>query len=1139
MAEECSCDVGNSDEDQASRRNIKTEKGSDDGIPVDKWQARAKAPLTQQVSYGSLGDHIEGLLRTMSSPMGDFVRRFCSTQPLPAAEPYAERKGDVLPIHPEGLSLTLPGVTAENFKWLKSTLYVLNYFYCCGWAKPICVPIDPRLTTNQKEAIRHLGDTITRNIISADLLPSPPKVRELLNSKRFDYCGNPVEHMLDLDAEKVIAAWPPVGGAGVRLITEFLEEPILKDVMDPSSWWLPEDAQPAVHTRSRVRATDETWFKLCKAAADRNMMKVVSDKDLHKGREGHYITNGAGAVAKKKEVNGKQVEVQRFISILVPTNEHSYQLPGEQDSLPYVGQLTGIVLDEEECLYLDSEDFTSAFNLFSVPDTWLPHFAFSKKVCASAFGGKKGDLVRPALSVIPMGWKSAVSLIQAAVRHIVFTKCKVPRMTSIEKYKPLPDTETMTIVYLDNFDELRRIRKFGQEVELGRVSEAHDRFNQVCDELGLSRNQAKQLIMSLTGGIQGGELDGQTGVLKVAKEKLKDFLAISLGMLHCETWREFHLRHWVGKAAFISAFRRPLFSVLEEVFPVIGATTVRDVKAGWKAIEEVLAMMTLAPHAEASLRSSVSKEISCTDASPTGGGCATATAFKQKSLQVAPPSEPSRFCVMCHRDLYEDPDRAVYPCPRACGGNGCSVRCAQSQSEMGDCPRKQFSVPKFGERFAGPNYPLTKAVALKGGAVQRPLDLKIKDNPWDFFTEEGKRALEHLEDDPALRWRHYGPNCRTFSRARGRPIEVKGKGKIQGPARVRSEEQPWGLDRVSRADQVKVRQDNKMAKRSIKGLETADEQGGMAGLEHPYESFLWYTEEAERIRQRPGLHVATWLQCCFGGRRTKWTSLLTNSKRVFLALNRPDCHCTHQEPYGARMSEGGIVFDTAEEAEYPWPMCLAYATAVVADLRDLMVTPIGTAVVDLKHLLYNQIMGATRGLQSEDLVYKLVLEVEKWVLQMDAGQEHKHLCDLARHVGLKGTDIRLTLPKGTETSREIQVPYPAFRWFWKTVMAYRWTSQQHINVLEMTAILAELRRRSRSAKEFHTRYVNIVDSMVAYWATTKGRSSSVRLNRTLRRMMSVELASNIRPLLVWTLSTWNFSDQASRKFEASSGSHGA
>ena len=710
---------------------------------------------------------------------------------------------------------------------------MLDFYYCCGWTKPICVPIDPRLTPNQEVAIEILAQTIDRNIMVADPLPPTPKVKEMLNSKRFDYMGNPIEHMLDLDADKVIAAWPAEGAAGVRCITDFLEGDVLEAVDNPKGWWLQDDRMPLRRTRSRVRATDEVWYKLCKAAHARNMMKPVMDSELHKDRNGHFITNGAGAVGKRKEVNGKMVDVQRFISILVPTNEHSVQLTGEQDSLPYVGQLTGIVLEEEADLDMESEDFTSAFNLFAVPESWLPHFAFSKKVCASAFGGTKGHEVRPALAVIPMGWHSAVALVQAAVRNIVFTRCRVPRATSVEKGLPLPSTDEMTIVYLDNFDELRRIRKFGAEVELGKSSPAHQRFNEVCDKLGLSRNSAKQLIMSLTGGIQGGEL-----VLKVAKDKLLNFVALSLGLLQSDHWKEFHIRHWAGKAAFMAAFRRPLFSILEAVFPKIAESTKADVRPGWKEAEEVLGFMILSIHAEANLRCQISETVSCTDASPTGGGCATAATFKEKTLELAPQVESDGKCVMCSETLEASPDRAKYPCPRSCGAYGCSVRCSQSHFEFGPCRRMGFAVPRFGERFSGPNYALTKAVALKGGAVQRPLDIKVKDNSWDFFSEPGRNALEHLEEDPALRWRHWGPNCRTFSRARGRPVHVKGKGKIRGPARVRSETQPWGLDRMSRDDQVKVRQDNKMAKRSLRSMEEADRQGGFAGLEHPYDSLL-------------------------------------------------------------------------------------------------------------------------------------------------------------------------------------------------------------------------------------------------------------------------------------------------------------
>ena len=217
-------------------------------------------------------------------------------------------------------------------------------------------------------------------------------------------------------------------------------------------------------------------------------------------------------------------------------------------------------------------------------------------------------------------------------------------------------------------------------------------------------------------------------------------------------------------------------------------------------------------------------------------------------------------------------------------------RCAQSHFEVGECPRKNFAVPRFGERFAGPNYPLTRAVALAGGAVQRPLDLEIEDNAWDYFSEQGKEALEFLEEDPALRWRHWAPESFTVvkvGRQQGDSGPEKGKGKKKATKKLRSAECPWGVEKLNREDQIRVRQENKMAKRSLKGLESADRQGGFAGLEHPYESFLWDTEEVKEIQSRPGFMFTSWSSGCFGGQKVRWTSLLHNSPRVHEALTAP------------------------------------------------------------------------------------------------------------------------------------------------------------------------------------------------------------------------------------------------------------
>ncbi len=894
-----------------------------------------------------------------------------------------------------------------------------------------------------------------------------------------------------------------------------------------------------------MRADEETWYRICKAAHQRGMMRPVRDEDLYKDVEGHYVVNGAGGVSKKKFVDGQEVDLQRFISILVPTNEHSLELPGEQDSLPYVGQLTGILLDETSDLYMYSEDFTSAFNLFRVPESWSVHFAFAKKVKGSAFGGSDEIMVRPAMAVIPMGWKSAVTLVQAAVRHIVFDKAKVPRESSVEKGRPLPETKdgkSLTVIYLDNYDELRCLKRLSDDSEkVEGQSEGQKNFNKVCDAFGLERNLGKQLIGSFSGAIQGGELNGKAGIIKVAPDKLKNFIGLSVGLLFSEVWQEFPLRHWTGKAAFVAAFRRPLFSVLQEVFDLIQMSVKGDVKPTREGMDELMVMCFLSVQAETSLRATISKTVSCTDASPTGGGSCEATRFKDTGFDIPPKVEASEHCGQCEAAFQGREESRLYPCPRNCGARFCKLSCAWRHNDV--CVRKQFFAPKFGERFCGPNYPLSKAMGLAGLSVQEPLDKLRGGAEWEFFSDEGKEKLDEAEGDASLQLSHWAPNCRTFSRARGRPIWLKGKGKgkgkkgkVKGPQAVRSEAEPWGISKVSKDDAVKVRQDNKMARRALRGLKEGHSSGRFVSLEHPYSSYLWNTDEAKALMGHPGFFVSEYSHCCYGGRRVKWTRLLHNVRALHEALHKPVCE-GHPDLLGYQVhqdEEGNLNFDTAEEAEYPWEFCKCYAAAAKAEMLKLLPAPVGSAELSLQNQLFTQIRGATRGLQDEGFVKFVCDGVLKLLETMNSGQEEEHLRFLMRHVGLRGTDVRITVGGDDLERREALVPYPAFRWYWKTILSYQWAETQHINVLEATAVLAELRRRVRDPTMLGKRFINIIDSMVVYFALTKGRSGSKRLNRTLRRIMAISLASRTTPVSLWTLSKWNFADKPSRRFEKTS-----
>jgi hypothetical protein len=63
--------------------------------------------------------------------------------------------------------------------------------------------MDCQLSENQKLSIQEMARTVNDNILSAAQLPTTGRACEALQSKRYDYSGNPVEYMEDLVAEKV------------------------------------------------------------------------------------------------------------------------------------------------------------------------------------------------------------------------------------------------------------------------------------------------------------------------------------------------------------------------------------------------------------------------------------------------------------------------------------------------------------------------------------------------------------------------------------------------------------------------------------------------------------------------------------------------------------------------------------------------------------------------------------------------------------------------------------------------------------------------------------------------------------------------------------------------------------------------
>ena len=96
-------------------------------------------------------------------------------------------------------------------------------------------------------------------------------------------------------------------------------------------------------------------------------MREVHEEDILRDQDGNLVLNGAGAVPKYKKVNGRETRLQRFISVLVPSNSYQDHIEGDDTHWPYLGQLAMVEVEPDQDILVDSEDLASCFNLFSLP----------------------------------------------------------------------------------------------------------------------------------------------------------------------------------------------------------------------------------------------------------------------------------------------------------------------------------------------------------------------------------------------------------------------------------------------------------------------------------------------------------------------------------------------------------------------------------------------------------------------------------------------------------------------------------------------------------------------------------------------------------------------------------------------------
>ena len=137
---------------------------------------------------------------------------------------------------------------------------------------------------------------------------------------------------------------------------------------------------------------------------------------------------------------------------------------------------------------------------------------------------------------------------------------------------------------------------------------------------------------------------------------------------------------------------------------------------------------------------------------------------------------------------------------------------------------------------------------------------------------------------------------------------------------------------------------------------------------------------------------------------------------------------------------------------------------------------------------------------------------------------------LASLVSVKGEDILLTSSVNEQARyHRLRATVPSRLWKWKVVSGWKWTKKgDHINVLELRAILTALRWRIGHKHQVGVRFIHLTDSLVCLHALTRGRSSSRKLRRTLCRINAMLLASSSQALWAYVHTDQNPADRPSR-----------
>lgn len=922
--------------------------------------------------------------------------------------------------------------------------------------------------------------------------------------------------------------------------------------------------------KGRVMVSSDDWPEVACNLVRAGICKVIPESEIFHVH-GSPVLNGLFGVEKGEECNG--IPTYRLIMNLVPLNSICLGLDADISSLPHWMGMNPFSLSPSEGLLISSEDVRCFFYTLSLPACWLPFLAFNREAPGELRPEGCHERCYLSSAVLPMGFLNSVGIAQHVHRILVQRSCPAPARDlasrEIRKDLPLPASDCSWRVYLDNYDLLE---KFPHEVipDLeGTIAEEVKGLRGSYGIVGIPRHEGKRVSRKQSAEVQGAMVDGQLGVAYPKGAKLIKYVVMSLFFCQLTACSQRQIQVICGGLVYFTTFRRQLLGSLNQCWKFIESfnTSGRHRLTVPSLVKmEILRFIGLVPLCRMDFRLPLRGQVTCSDASTSGGGmcssvglspCGEMVAAGELRLEGSPLDGRPRIlsiglfdgvgCLRLALDLLGAQVAGHVSVEKQAAGHrvveyhfpgsilledvtavteddvrGWSLRFGQVDLVLlgGGPPCQGVSGLNASRRGA-----LLDERSCLFVHVSRIRDLLKKHFRWcpvhvmmesvaSMDDSDKQHMSDSFGDSPWL----IDSGSMTWCR-RPRLYWVSWDIHAQQGATVRDDGQVMLMAAADLSEFV------------LKGWDKVDSS-------KPFPTFT-----TSRPRSSPGHRPAGIQQCDLDTLR-RWEhdkyryppyqylpgNCLTNRLGHLrlpdilekeLMMGMPRGYTLPCVPKSQRKTEAHLDLRHTLVGN-------AWSIPVVAWLLGQLLGPLGFT----NPFTPQQVMDRLDPRKVVDVRSKLLRAPLNPVVSSMSGASNEaslgHL--LTRLVSTKGDDILIS-SGADQVARyqRLRQTVPSRLWKWKIVSGWKWHfSKEHINVLELRALEATIRWRVERTGDFHCRFVHLTDSLVCLHTVSRGRSSSRKLRRVMCRLNSVLLASGVSPVFGYVHTDQNPADKPSR-----------